>query len=107
MGFFDSVKSLFSENRQPGKAGHWIYVQCDRCGETIKTRLDLSNALTPHDEGGYVTHKTLVGRQRCFQRIEVVLFFDKGRRLIDQEIKHGKFITAEMYESLLGQPEGQ
>jgi len=107
MGFFDSIKSLFSGSSYPREAGYWIYVQCDRCGEAIKTRLDLSNALTPHDEGGYVTHKTLVGRQLCFQRIEVVLYFDNNRRLINQEIGQGKFITAEAYESLQRSPEDQ
>jgi hypothetical protein len=37
----------------------------------------------------------LVGNQLCFQRVEVTLFFDNQRHLIDQEIKHGDFVTSD------------
>jgi hypothetical protein len=99
MGFLDSLKSMFGGDSAPKQEGYWIYVRCRRCGEVIKTRLDLLNALSPMDEGGYMIQKTLVGSGLCFQRIEATLTFDDNRRLIDQSAVGGEFITAEQFET--------
>ena len=97
MGFVDALKSLFIPEARDND-GYWVYVRCHRCGETIKTRIDLRNSLSARDEGGYVVNKTLMGSQNnCFQRIEVSLVFDDNRNLIDQTISFGEFITAEAY----------
>lgn len=99
MGFLDSLKSAFSGGDSSyDKDGYWLYVRCNRCGETIKTRIDLRNNLHQQDEGGYITRKTLVGNQLCFERIEVILHFDGNRRVVDREIARGEFITAEEFE---------
>lgn len=104
MGFLDSIKSIFSGGGNPGQQAElWIYVRCRRCGEVIKTRLDLINNLTPGDEGGYMAHKTLVGSRLCFQRIEATLIFDDNRRLIDQSAVGGEFITEEEFEAALAE----
>ena len=99
MGFLNSLKSLFSGGEQPDEAVYWIYARCHRCGEVIRTRIDLINNLSPLDEGGYTVHKTLVGSQRYFERIEVRLIFDEGRRLVEREISRGDFITREEFEA--------
>ena len=99
MGFLDSLKSMFTGGIASKDEAYWIYVRCRRCGEVIKTRLDLHNNLTPQDEGGYIVHKTLVGNRLCFERIEVTLTFDEQRRLMDREISRGEFITAEEFEA--------
>ena len=102
MSFFDSLKALFggssSSSKQTNRA-YWIYIRCRRCGEVIKTRLDLQNNLSQNDEGGYSASKTLVGNRLCFERIEVNLTFDENRRLINRDISHGDFITAAEYEA--------
>ncbi len=105
MGFLDSLKSLFRANpdNQYDKYGHWIYARCHRCGEAIKTRLDLRNDLHPRDEGGYIVRKTLVGNQLCFERIKVTLTFDEQRRVVEQEAVRGKLITAEEFETTSSQ----
>jgi len=41
----------------------------------------------------------LVGSQRYFERIEVRLIFDEGRRLVEREISRGDFITREEFEA--------
>lgn len=101
MGFFDSLKALLGGGSGGGQSdgAYWIYVRCRRCGEVIKTRLDLLNSLTLNDEGGYTAHKTLVGNRLCFERVEVVLTFDENRHLINRDISGGDFITAEEYEA--------
>jgi len=95
MGFLDSLKSLFAGGGAQDETGYWIYVRCRRCGEVIKTRIDLRNDLSPGEEEGYVITKTLVGDKLCFERIEVTLTFDENRQLIGREITRGEFITAE------------
>ena len=94
MGFLNSIKSMFGGDGGNDGGDLWIHVRCRRCGEVIKTRVDLRNALNPRDdEAGYMMRKTLVGNQLCFQRIEVTLYFDEHRRLVDQEIEHGEFVS--------------
>jgi hypothetical protein len=99
MGFLNSLKSLFAGNGEAQGEGYWIYVRCRRCGEAIKTRLHLQNELSQNDEGGYTVSKMLVGNRHCFERIEITLTFDEHRRLINRDIAHGDFITAEAYEA--------
>jgi hypothetical protein len=99
MGFLDSLKSLLSGAGGQDRDGYWIYVRCRRCGEVIKTCLDLRSSLSIRDEGGFIVRKTLIGRQHCFQRIEVTLIFDDNRQLVEREIAHGDFITAEEFEA--------
>ena len=101
MGFLDSLKSKFSVGGQQrtDKDAHWIYVRCHRCGETIKTRLDLQHSLNPLDQGGYIARKTLVGNQLCFERIEVTLTFDERKRIVEQEAVGGDLITVEEFEA--------
>jgi len=100
MGFLDSLKSLFAGGRGPDASGYWVYVRCRRCGEAIRTRINLQNDLSPNDEEGYTVTKTLVGDQRCFERIEVTLIFDANRRLLGQEIQRGDFISAKEFEAV-------
>ena len=81
----------------------WVYVRCDKCGETIKTRVDLRHDLTPNysAEGrvaSYSSRKVLIGSQRCFEPIEVKLTFDAQRQVVSREISGGQFIGKEEYE---------
>jgi len=97
MGFLDAIKSVFSGGGSDN--AHWVYVRCNRCGETIKTRIDLRNDLSRQDDGGYIVKKVLMGSQRCFERIDVTLTFDDQRRITDRQIQRGAFISAEEYQA--------
>jgi hypothetical protein len=67
--------------------------KCNRCGEIIEGRVDLSNDLSLNDdETGYLARKTLMGGDLCFQQIEVELKFDSSRQLIEKNITGGEFI---------------
>ncbi|HMQ50797.1 MAG TPA: hypothetical protein PKD98_01785 [Anaerolineae bacterium] len=92
MGFLDSLKTLFSAEPPPDRDFR-LTVRCRRCGEEISTRLDLRHNLSERDEGGYLVHKTLVGGNNlCFQRIDVTLYFDEHKNLVDREISGGEFV---------------
>jgi phage terminase large subunit GpA-like protein len=100
MSFFKKLTSMFSAPTRSDTDSYWIYVRCNRCGETIRARVNLYNDLSPNYEEGETTYfcrKVLIGESHCFQRIEVSLTFDQNRKVIDQQATGGKFITEAEY----------
>ena len=90
-------KRLFGPAGQREDNAYWIVVQCDRCGEIIRARVDTRNDLSinyAESEAGttYFCRKTLIGDNLCFQPIEVELTFDANRHLVDRQIKGGQFV---------------
>jgi len=108
MSFLKKLTSALSPRGADERDVLWVYARCDKCGETLKTRLDLRHDLTPSysAEGrvaDYVVRKVLIGSQRCFEAIEVKLTFvseaaDPQRRLGSREIAGGEFISREECE---------
>ncbi|MGC8877898.1 MAG: hypothetical protein ACP5R2_01580 [Anaerolineae bacterium] len=103
MGFLDSLRGLFAGTGTTSGGGYYIYVRCNRCGEALRTRVNLQNDLSESDAGGYVLNKTLVGSGRCFERIEVHLEFNPARQLTGREISGGEFITAQEFDQYWAQ----
>jgi hypothetical protein len=103
MSFLKKIASLFEGDKREGNGNvHWEYVRCSRCGEKIRVRVDLRNELTPQYEGGegdYYVRKGIIGsgKTRCFQMIEVELYFDRERRLVSYYISGGEFITRDEF----------
>ena len=103
MGIFRKLGNILF--RPPSKADRaiYLYVQCDRCGEKLRARVDTWNELTPeygvkNDEPTtYYCRKVLIGEKLCYQPIELQLSFDKNHKLVSQEIQGGKFISQEAY----------
>ena len=97
MGFMKKLSSLFTGS--PKDSSFWIAVQCDRCGEIIRTRVDLNNDLSAEygeaeGETSYFCRKVLIGKQGCYLPNEVELRFDAGRNLMEKQIKGGNFVDA-------------
>ena len=89
MGF---LKKLFGSGGTSSREDFFTFtVVCNRCGETIEGRVNMSNDLSLKDEGGYHVRKVLMGSGHCFQQIEVMLDFDASRNLTDNQISGGKF----------------
>lgn len=104
MNFLKKLSSLFSSPGVTSKEGYWLYTRCATCGEKLRTRINLYNDLSVNygeedSQNTYVCRKMLVGNQRCFRRIEIKLTFDANRKLINQEIIGGEFISAEEFEA--------
>jgi hypothetical protein len=95
--------ALFKGAGGEGGAGvHREYVRCARCGEKICVRVDVDNELTPQldeGEGAYYVRKGVIGsgKNRCFELMEVELFFSPDRRLVSRYISRGEFITREEF----------
>jgi hypothetical protein len=112
MNFLKRLTSFFSAPSASQGRYYTVYVKCHRCGEKIRGRVDLHNDLSidfgvqegedgettsPEKEPKYFCRKGLIGEQRCYQTVEVELTFDKDHRLIDRQVKGGKFIEEEEY----------
>ncbi len=99
------LKDLYSRlTSGGGKDAHlyWVYVRCNRCQEKIRFHVDLRNDLSiqygeTEKDDVYFTRKRVIGSQGCFNAIDVELTFDRDRRLIDQQITGGQFISQEEY----------
>jgi hypothetical protein len=79
----------------PQRQQYMFSVKCRRCGEIIEGRVDLNNDLSvEYEEGGdiYYARKTLMGENRCFQRMEVELKFTSSRELSERHVTGGEFI---------------
>jgi hypothetical protein len=103
MSFLKKIASALSPQGASERGVLWVYVRCDKCGEMLKTRVDLSHDLSPnYDAEGRVTdyfsRKVLIGSRGCFEPIEVKLTFDAQRRVTSREITGGQFISRKEYE---------
>jgi len=103
MNFLKSLrKTLFSSPPNADRA-IFLYVQCLKCGEKLRARVDIWNELTPEyngksdDAASYFCRKVLVGEKQCYQPIELRLKFDKNHKLIDKAIMGGKFIEPDEF----------
>ena len=94
MSFFKKVSSFFSS--KSGAPVGWVTVKCNRCGEVIRSRVNLYNDLSleydENEKATYFCRKVLIGEGRCFQRIEVELTYDVNRKLLSREITGGQFV---------------
>ncbi len=97
MGFLKKLSSLFAAPNPSGSRNIYpLVVKCKRCGEIIEGKVNLANDLSAGDGeevgvGDYYCRKLLMGKQRCFQQIEVTLRFNGDRRMVDRQIVGGSF----------------
>ena len=93
------LQRLFGRlSAKPEKRYYTFSVKCLRCREIIEGHVNLDNDLSvEYEEGGdvYYARKTLMGENRCFQRMEVELKFTSGRDLLEQHITGGEFTQDE------------
>lgn len=102
MSFLKKLSKLFTDSNTGSDAAYWIYARCSRCGEKIRSRVDIANDLSIRygdrdSDTTYFTRKVLIGEQRCYQSIEVELTFNQGKKIIDRRIKGGEFISEADY----------
>lgn len=114
MGFLDGLRKLVGGSGKSGVSGgssfggegwtYWVHAQCRRCGEPLRTRIDLRNDPSEEDDGTWVVRKGLTGSGTyyCFQTVEVMLHFDQGKKnVLDSEAVGGELITPDEYAEAL------
>ncbi len=75
----------------------YIYVKPQFCDEVLRVRINMNNDLSLSDDGeGYFVRKIARGA-RCPFPSEVLLRFDRNRRLIERTIDRGEFMTEADY----------
>src|SRR5690242_9189098 len=89
MGF---LKNLFGGSPAQHEKHYYVYqVKCNRCSEIIEGHVNMDNELSLNGEdNGYIVRMTLIGRNRCFQQIEIDKTFSSHRELIDKNIAGGE-----------------
>jgi hypothetical protein len=98
MSLFKKISGLFTGSNPENKTGAFeIAVQCSRCGEVIRARIDLINDLSAEygegdGETSYHCRKVLIGKQGCYFPIEVMLKFDASRNLVGHQIPGGELL---------------
>lgn len=103
MSFFKKLSRLFVSPYREEQGIIWVYVQCDKCGEKMRTRVNTRTELTPEFgnsdiASSYFSRKVLIGDKHCFQPIELIMKFDAKHHLVDKQISGGKFITKDEFE---------
>lgn len=95
MSVWKKIASILTPKAQGDPYAYWVTVSCTRCGEVIRSRVNLSNDLSAEYEGArttFVCRKVLLGESRCFQQIEVILKFDENRKLVNRVVSGGEFV---------------
>jgi len=92
------LQKLFSGGSpaKPEKRYYVFTVKCLRCGELIEGRVDLDNDPSVEYENGgevFFARKGLMGSGRCFQRVEATFKFNSARKLIEQQVSGGEFVS--------------
>lgn len=105
MNFFKSLTSLFSGKRTSSSRYLTIYVLSRRCNEPIAGQIDLLNELSQPDEGdsAYYVRKVFrtSGQKRCFDQVEIELWLNKDKQVVEHEVQGGRWLEAEEYETEL------
>jgi hypothetical protein len=90
------LKNLFGGPASPSPSKFYSFaVKCNRCGETIEGRINLSNDLSVDYQDGqesYFVRKMVMGNEHCFQQIEIELKFDASKKVIEKQANGGTFV---------------
>lgn len=99
MSFF---KNLFSRKPKEyvDERGMYYYVDCHKCHDVLKVRIDKSYDLN-REENGFVWRKTLVCN-KCFNKMETEMLFDSKHNVTTQDITGGKYVAAPAEETTDG-----
>jgi hypothetical protein len=110
MSFLSRIAALFSGAPKTNNRYFSVYVVSNRCREPVAGQVDLLNelSLTDEKERPYFVRKVLhtSGRNRCFDQVEVQLWFDSNKRLMEKDIFGGRWLERDEYDALL-QPEAE
>jgi hypothetical protein len=102
MNILQRLASFFGG--KPGGSGGRqlpIYVLSRRCNEPIAGHVDLLNELSQAEEDNYTYYARKVlhtsGERRCFDQVEVQLWFDQNKQIAHSEVTGGRRLDAAEY----------
>ncbi|MBE2195762.1 MAG: hypothetical protein IAE83_16430 [Anaerolinea sp.] len=103
MGFLKRLKQMLgqgvSAGSRPDDIGLYFYVKSAATGNIYKLRINPHNDLSQEDSGkGYIVRKVVVGKPG-YDRMDVELHFNEGRKLIHSTVKGGELVDEAQYQS--------
>ena len=105
MNILKKLSKMLASPPPKTERSFYLYVQCSKCGEKMRARVDMWNEVSPDYDGNsddpvtFHCRKVLVGENRCYQPIELQLRFDKKHKLMEQKIIGGKYIDEAEFEA--------
>lgn len=94
------LKKLLGDGGSRDDRGMYLYVHPHRCDDVLRVRIDMSNDLSQRDDGsGYWVRKLASSSNYKCNQVELTLYFDSNRRLVDQEIQGGKLAEQAEYDA--------
>jgi hypothetical protein len=84
----------------------FVYVRPKRCDQIVEVRIDLMNDLSTTDAGDGFWVRKIAQAIRCPFPAEIVLYFDKSKRITSREITDGEFVESAEYEAWQAQKMG-
>lgn len=104
MSFWSRIAGFITGNQSVGNRMLDIYVLSSRCREPIAGQVDLMNELSrTEDDNSYYTRKVLhtSGERRCFDQVEVELWFDGKKNVINHSVSGGRWLEEDEYQKEL------
>jgi hypothetical protein len=103
MNFLKRIADLFRPKASSERRYLSVYLLSRRCNELISGQVDLFNELSISEESDAAHYARKVfhgsGRNRCFDQVEVQLWFDANKNLLRHEESGGQWLTQEEFES--------
>lgn len=95
------LKNLFGggSGGQYADDGIYIYVRPRGCEEVIQVRLNPRNDLSRHEDGGFFVRKIARGNHRCFNPVDMTLYFNDNRQLTSNDISGGELVGKDTYDA--------
>lgn len=101
------LRNLFSGGSSSGDAhAYYVYVRPKRCDQIVEVRIDLHNDLSLTDDGSSYWIRKVAQAARCPFPAEIVLHFDKNRKLVSSEVTDGEQVDKAEYEAWLAEKAG-
>jgi hypothetical protein len=95
------LKRLFGGGGRGSSDALTFYVRPKMCDQIMTIEVNTKDQLSLNDnEDGYVVRK-VAKHPRCPFEVEVMLHFDRNKKLTHQEISNGAFVEAQVYFDFL------
>jgi hypothetical protein len=104
MNFFKNLARLFRGGSSGGNNRMLtVYLLSRRCNEPIAGQVDLLNELSQTEEGDahpFYARKVFrtSGERRCFDQVEVELWFNQGKAVVEHQVTGGRWLEPAEYE---------
>lgn len=103
MGFFKRLFGMGAAKEETRFLPFYVYSR--RCNEPLAGKIDTMNELSIAEEGDAAWYARKVvqttGRNRCFDSIEVEIWFDQNKQPLRRNVTGGQWLEFDEYDRLV------